>query len=55
MCPHDDTQQPNDSAPAEEAPAPAAEAPAQPTIDPTAALFDTPQLDVSLRESEHES
>ena len=55
MCPDDDTQQPNDSASAEAAPAPAAEVPAQPTVDPTAALFNTPQLDVSLRESEHES
>jgi hypothetical protein len=55
MRPDDNSQQPSESAPAEVAPAPTAEVSAEPAIDSNVPLFDTPQLDVSLRESdEHE-
>lgn len=53
MSRDDDSQQPAELVPQEAAPTPASEAPVQPVVDPDAPLFDTPQLDVSLREAEH--
>jgi hypothetical protein len=48
MCPDDDSQQPSESAP-DDAGAAASEV----SADPDAPLFETPELDVSLREAEH--
>jgi hypothetical protein len=47
MCPDDNTQQPSESV-ADDAATPVSEV----SADPDAPLFETPELDVSLREGE---